>query len=108
LFFQLLFLPFSSTFSPVFTTHSDPPPTCHQTTPPSYTITTCWLAYCTNCTQPQPSVIPDTNTLHYNRNIPKHTQGPQNPAALIPLNLPTHHFPTPSFLGPPLPIPQNL
>jgi hypothetical protein len=38
--------------------------------------------------------IPDTSTLHYNnRNIPKHTQGPQNPAASIPLTSPTHPFP---------------
>jgi hypothetical protein len=39
----------------------------------------------------QPSAIPDTNTLHYNRNTPKHTQEPQNPATPIPLP-PLIHF----------------
>jgi hypothetical protein len=57
-----------------------------------------WLAYCTKCTQPQSPETPDTSTLHYNnRNIFKHTQGPQNPAAHIPLPhlltpYPTHPF----------------
>jgi hypothetical protein len=56
---------------------SYPSPICHHTTPPSYTLTTHCLVYCTNCTQPLPPEIPDTSTLYYNnRNTPKHTQGP--------------------------------
>jgi hypothetical protein len=45
------------------------------------------------CT-PEPPAIPDTNTLYYNsRNIPKHTQGPQNLASLILLPpIPPFHF----------------
>jgi hypothetical protein len=79
---QLSFCPFLSTLSPIFTSSSYLAPTCHKTTPASYILTTCWLAYCTNFTQPQPPAIPDTSTLHYtNRKTPKHTQGPQNPAA---------------------------
>jgi hypothetical protein len=74
-----------------------PPPTSHQTTPPSYTRIMCWPTYCTNFTQPQPPPIPDTSTLHYNRNAPKHTQGPQHPAASTSLpRLPTP-LPTSSF-----------
>jgi hypothetical protein len=64
--------------SPTCTSPSHPPPTCHQTTPPSYRLTTCQLTYCTNITQPQTPAIPDTSILHYNRNTPKHTQGTQN------------------------------
>jgi hypothetical protein len=61
-------------------------------------------------TQPQPPAIPDTSTLHYNnRNTPKHTQGPQNPATPITLNPPNQSFfYTPFFLVPPLSIPHNL
>jgi hypothetical protein len=83
-------------------------PTCRHPTPPSYTLTTCWLASSTNCTQ-HPA-IPDTNTLHYNnRNTPKHIQGPQNPANPIALNHPPTlcHTP-PSIFSAILPIPHNL
>jgi hypothetical protein len=77
-------------FPPVFTFfHS--PPICHHTTPPSYTLTTCLLAYCTNSTQPQPPTIPETSTLHYNINTPKHTRATK-PAAPIPLPPPTYPF----------------
>jgi hypothetical protein len=82
---------------PVFTSPSNPPPTSHCTTPPSYTLTTRWLAYSANFTQPQPPVIPDTCTLHYNRNISKHTQEPQNLAAPIPLTPLTHSTSHPPF-----------
>jgi hypothetical protein len=73
------FCPFSSTLPP-----SSPPlfifsPTCHHTTSPSHPLTS--LLYPLNTT-PNPA-IPDTSTLHYNnRNIPKQTQGPQNPSYL--------------------------
>jgi hypothetical protein len=91
-----------------FPSPSHLPPTCHHTTPPSYTLTTCWLAYSTNRTQPQPPAIPDTNTLYYNnRNTPKHTQGSQNPETLITLNPHTHSFSHPPSFVPPLPIPHN-
>jgi hypothetical protein len=87
------FCPFSSTLSPcALTIPSCSPPTCHQTGPPSYTLTTCWPNYYTNFTQPQLPIIPDTSTLHNNnRNIPKHTQGPQN--LTVPTSFP--HSPTP-------------
>jgi hypothetical protein len=85
--------------SSLFTSPSSPLPTHHYTIPPSCTLTTCWLAYCTNCMQPPPPAIPDTNTLQYNnRNMSKHTQGPQNPAAPITLNPPTHPFSHHPFL----------
>jgi hypothetical protein len=49
-------------------------------------------------TTPVTLVIPDTYTLHCNdRNIPTHTQGPQNPAAPIAFNLPAHPFSCPWF-----------
>jgi hypothetical protein len=84
--------PPSSTLHPIF-----PQPVTTLALPPTHS--THWLAYCTNYTQPPPSAILDTSTLHYNnRNTPKHTQRPQTPAALFPLPL----------LVPPLPIPQNL
>jgi hypothetical protein len=44
---------------PDFTPASHPPPTCHHTTPPSYTLANCWLTYCTNFTQPKHPAIPD-------------------------------------------------
>jgi hypothetical protein len=72
-------LPLLFHLSLVFTSPFHPPQTCHHTTSPSYTLTTCWLAYSTNCTQPQTPSIPDTNTFHYNnRNTPKHTQNHKN------------------------------
>jgi hypothetical protein len=41
----------------------------------------------------QPLAIPDKSTLQYNsRNIPKHTQWAQNPAAPLYLPPPTHFF----------------
>jgi hypothetical protein len=43
--------------------HPHSSPTCHHTTPPSYTLSPCWLAYCTNHTCYQPSAIPDTRIL---------------------------------------------
>jgi hypothetical protein len=46
----------------------------------------------TNCTQPQPPAIPDTSTLHFNKNPPKHAQGPQNPTVPILLPPPIHLF----------------
>jgi hypothetical protein len=90
--FQLLFLPlsihsFSHLHLPLLSS-----PTCQHITPPSY-LTTCWIAYCTNCTQLQSSAIPDTSTPYLEQwNTPKHTQGPQNPVAPIPLHPPTHPF----------------
>jgi hypothetical protein len=90
---QLLFLPLLIHSLPVFASPSYTSPTCHHTTPPSYTLTTCWLAYCTNHTplQPPSPAIPDTGTLHHNsKNTPKHTQGLQNPAAPISLPSPIH------------------
>jgi hypothetical protein len=62
--------------------------------PPSYKLTTCWLAYWP--TTPFPA-IPDTSTLHYNRNIPEHAQGQQNPAAPIPLPPLPHSTSGPPF-----------
>jgi hypothetical protein len=59
--------------SPAFTYTSHPPQTCYQTTPSSYTFTTCWPTYCTKFTQPKLLAIPDTSILHYKRNTPKHT-----------------------------------
>jgi hypothetical protein len=57
--------------TPALTFPSHSSPTCHQTTPPSYTIITLWLTYYTNFTQPQPPAIPNTSTFYYNnRNIP--------------------------------------
>jgi hypothetical protein len=43
--------------------------TCHHTTSPSYTLITCWLAYCTNYKHPQPCAIPDKSTLQYNSGL---------------------------------------
>jgi hypothetical protein len=65
-------------------------PTYHHTSLPSYTLTACWVACCTNCTHSQLSEIFDTSTVHYNRiNTPKHTQGLQKPGAL-------YFFPNPT------------
>jgi hypothetical protein len=95
----------SHSLSPIFTSLSYPPPTCQHTNPPSYTLTTHWLDNCTNYARPWPPAIPDTSTFHYNRNIPKHAQGPQNPAVpFLSPHLPTL-FPTP-LLVPHLPISQ--
>jgi hypothetical protein len=75
---------------PAFTSASHTPQTCHQTTPPFYTLTTYWPTYCTNFTQYQPPTIPDISTLHYNRNTSKHTQESQNPVVPTLLPLFTH------------------
>jgi hypothetical protein len=74
-----LSVPSHSLSPPAHTFPSNSPLTCHQTTPSSYTLITCWPTYYTNYTQPQSPAIPDISTLLYNRNIPpKHTQGPQS------------------------------
>jgi hypothetical protein len=104
---QLLFLPLLIHSFPVFTSFSHPPPTCHHTIPPSYTLTTHRLTYCTNFTQPQRPAIPDTITLHYNnRNTTKHTQGPQNPVAPITLPQSLTPFLASTFLVPPFNSPN--
>jgi hypothetical protein len=104
-FSQLLFLPLLIHSLPVFTNPFYPSPTCQNTTPPSYTLTTHWLAYCSNCTQHQPPEIPDTSTLHYNnRNTPKHTQRPQKPTAPYPFPNPPSPFSHPIFY----PLPKFL
>jgi hypothetical protein len=84
----LVFFPITLSALLIHSPHFSSSP--NQTTFPFYTLTTCWPTYCTNFTQPQPPIIPDTSTLPYNRNTPKHTQGPQNPAAPI-LLLPLTH-----------------
>jgi hypothetical protein len=66
----------SHPLAPLFTSPFHLPPTCHHTTPPSYTLTMHWLACCKNCTQSQTLAIPDTSTLHYNnRNTPNTHKG---------------------------------
>jgi hypothetical protein len=76
-----LFYAFSSTLPPCLHLPFPPSPNLAPHYPSSYTLTTCWLTYCTNCTQPNPC-NPWHSTLHFNnRDTPKHTQGPQNPAA---------------------------
>jgi hypothetical protein len=88
------FCPFSSILSPCLYLPLPFFPTCHIT-PPSYTLSIYWKTYCANFTQPQPPAIPDTSTLNYNRNTPKQTQGPKNPAAptlLPPLIHPISHL----------------
>jgi hypothetical protein len=93
----ILSAPSYALYSHVFTSPSYLPLTCHHTIPPSYTLNTCWLAYCTFI-QPQPSAIPDTSTLHNNnRNIAKHTNGSQNPTAHLPLPPLTHTTSRPPF-----------
>jgi hypothetical protein len=76
---------------------SSPPPTCHHTSLPSHTRNTHWLAYCINCTKSQAPAIPDTSTLHYNRNHPNTHKGhkTQQPPYLFPY--PPIPFPTPPF-----------
>jgi hypothetical protein len=90
------FCPLSPTLSPAHTFLSHSPPPCHQTTPPSYTLTTYLPAYCTNCTQTQSPAVPDTSSLHYNRNTPKHIQGPQKPSSPH-IASTTHLTPPPAF-----------
>jgi hypothetical protein len=101
---QLLFLPLLIHFLHL-PTPSPPilpqPPTRLPLPPMHYHL----LTYYTNFTQPQPPAIPDTSTLHYNRNTPKDTQGPQtsaDPTQLVPLTYPL----TSSLLVSPYPTPQ--
>jgi hypothetical protein len=84
--------PFHPLF-PCITLLFHPLPPCQHTTPPSYTLTTCWLVYSTNYTQPRPlqslTQTPSPTTTN--------TQGPQNPATPIILNAPIHSFSHPPF-----------
>jgi hypothetical protein len=81
--------------SPVFTALFHPPPTCHDTTHPSYTLTTCWPTYCTHFTQPQPPAIPDTalyttpTEIHPNTHKGHKTQQPLHYFSHSPTPLPT-------------------
>jgi membrane-associated phospholipid phosphatase len=70
---QLLFFPIPIHSFLIFTSLLYLPPTCHHTTPPSYTLNTCWLAYCTIYTQSQPLAIPYTSTLHSTTEIHPNT-----------------------------------
>jgi hypothetical protein len=86
---------------PVFASPSYPSPICHHTTPPSYTLTTHWLAYCMNHTHRHHPAITDTSTLHYNsRKLPKHTHKGQKTQQLLYL------FFTHSYLSAPLLVPH--
>jgi hypothetical protein len=66
--------------------------TYHQTTPPSYTLTTCSPTYCTNIKQSQPPVIPDTGITLQQKYTQTHTK-PSNPTLLPLLTHPTFHLP---------------
>jgi hypothetical protein len=96
-----LFFPFSPTHPPALTFPSISLTTCLQTTPSSYTFITHCPTYYTNFSQPQTPAISTTSTLCYNnnRNIPKHTQGPQKPLVLSLLPSLTHPTPTSPFRG---------
>jgi hypothetical protein len=52
-------------FPSVFTSPSYPTSTFHDTTPPSYTLTICWLTYSTNHIHPKPlqSLIQSPSTI---------------------------------------------
>jgi hypothetical protein len=81
---------------PVFTFPSFPSQPVTTLFPPSYSLNTHWLVYCTTIYNLSP-LQSLTSILHYNnRNTHKHTQGPQNPAAPTSLTQPTpflaHHF----------------
>jgi hypothetical protein len=94
------FCPFTSTLSSCLHLLFLSFPNCHQTTPSSYTLTTHWLSYLMNCTQPQPHAYPDTSTLHCNnRSIPEHTQRPKTQQPLTSF-LPTPHFSTLVLVSP--------
>jgi hypothetical protein len=95
------FCPLSPSLSSIFTTSSYPPNLSpHYPIFPTHSHLLTSLLY-QLYTIPAPC-NPDTSILHYNnRNIPKHAQGPQNPATPISLPLPTH-----LFLVPLLPIAQ--
>jgi hypothetical protein len=99
---QLLFLPlFIHSFPCLYL------PLLSLTIPPSYTLTICWIAYCTKRTQPQPPAILDTNTSTITTEKCSNTlKGHKNQHPSLHLNLPTP-FLTP-LLVPLLPIPQNL
>jgi hypothetical protein len=51
---------------PIFASPCYPSPTCHHIAPPSYTLTTHWLAYYTKHTHHWPPAIPITSTFQYN------------------------------------------
>jgi hypothetical protein len=97
-FLMTLCAPSHPLLTPACTLPSHSPPTCHQTIPPSYTLTTCWPTYYTKFTQPQPPTIPDTSTLHYNnrKNTQTHTRAtkPSSPhtTSPSPTPLPTTPF----------------
>jgi hypothetical protein len=79
---------------PIFAAPYYPSPACHHITPPSYTLTTYWLAYYTKHTHYLPPAIPLTSTFQYNSgNTPQYTLGLQNPADPIPL------FPHTTFIS---------
>jgi hypothetical protein len=87
---------------PIFTSPYYPSPTHHHTIPPSYTLTTPLLAYCTNCTQPSPlqslTQGPSTTTTEIYPNTHKSHKTQQTPYLF-----PHPPFPSPLFV-PPLPI----
>jgi hypothetical protein len=82
---QLLFLPLLIHSLPCIHLSLQTSPNLSPHYPSLLHTHTWWPTYYTNFTQPQPPAIPDTSTLHYNRNTPKHTQGPKNPAVFTPL-----------------------
>jgi hypothetical protein len=89
-FLTILSAPSHPLSPPAFTSSTYPPPTCHQTTTPFYTLTTCWTTYYINFTQLQPPGIPDTITYTTTIEIHPNTHRPQNPAAPTLLPLLTH------------------
>jgi hypothetical protein len=88
--------PFHPYFLPALTFPYHSPQTCHDTIPPSYTLSTCWPTYYTNFTQTQTlqslTQSPYTTTeMHTNT----HTRAtkPSSPCTASPTHPP--HFPPP-------------
>jgi hypothetical protein len=89
----------------IFASRYYPSPTCHHITPPSYTLTTHWLAYCTKHTHHWPlqylSQAPSSITVEIHLNT---LTGHKTQQTLYSFSHPPPLFPT--FLVPPLLISQ--
>jgi hypothetical protein len=90
------FCPFLPTLSLALTFPSHSSPTCHQTTPPSYTLITHWPTYYTNFIQPQPPAVPDkalSTTITETHPNTHRTTKTAATTLLSPLTHPTSHLP---------------
>jgi hypothetical protein len=98
---QVIMTPLTHCLPPALNFLSHSPLTCQQTTPPSFTLIIHSTTYYVKFIHDQAHAILNTITLFYNnRNIPKHTHGPQKQQLHTAFLTHQSQFPSPPLVPP--------